>query len=213
MRLIFLGAPGVGKGTQADRLSNRLRLPKITTGDLLREAVSKRTDLGVQAKSYMDQGQLVPDGIVIGMVQHKLQESECAKGFLLDGFPRTVGQAEELDGILARSGHHLDRVIHVVVPREEIIRRLSGRRNCPTCGTVYHDEYAPPQRPGLCDRCGEPLMQRPDDRRETVESRLEVYDAQTAPLIEFYKARSVLSDLDGTGAVEDVQQRLVALLP
>lgn len=213
MRLVFLGAPGVGKGTQADRLSRRLRVPKITTGDLLREAVSKRTDLGVQAKSYMDQGQLVPDSIVIGMVRQKLRDSECNKGFLLDGFPRTVAQAEELDDILDKSGHPLDRVIHVVVPRQEIIRRLSGRRNCPACGSVYHEESAPPQRPALCDRCGEALVQRPDDRQETVESRLEVYDAQTSPLIEFYKSRGVLSDLDGAGPVEDVQRRLVALLP
>lgn len=212
MRLVFLGAPGVGKGTQAERLAERLHVPKVTTGDLLREAVSRKTDLGSQAKSYMDAGQLVPDSIVIGMVQQKLLAPACAKGFLLDGFPRTVAQAQELDAILQRSNLRLDKVIHVVVPRHEIIRRLSGRRHCPSCQAVFHAEFAPPERSGICDRCGKELIQRPDDHQETVESRLEVYEAQTAPLIDFYQSRRVLSDLDGTGSVEDVQQRLVALL-
>jgi len=212
MRLIFLGAPGVGKGTQADLIAAKFGRPKISTGDILREAVRNKTPMGVQAKACMDQGQLVPDSVVIGIVKDKLAEPVCAKGFLLDGFPRTVPQAEELDAILKARGLQLDRVINVSVPREDIVRRLTGRRSCPKCQAVFHLEFAPPTRAGFCDRCGGELMQRSDDKLETVENRLAVYEAQTAPLIAYYRQRGLLSDIDGAGKVEQVQQRVVELL-
>jgi adenylate kinase len=211
MRLVFLGAPGVGKGTQAEQVSSAFGYPKISTGDILREAVRNKTALGVQAKAFMDQGQLVPDSVVIGLVKEKLDEPGSAKGFLLDGFPRTVAQAEELDKILNEKGQQLDRVINVKVPRDEVVRRLSGRRSCPKCQAVFHAEFAPPTREGMCDRCGNALVQRNDDRKETVEARLTVYDEQTAPLIAYYRQRGLLSELDGTGPIEQVQQRLLSL--
>jgi adenylate kinase len=186
--------------------------PKISTGDILREAVRNKTPMGVQAKACMDQGQLVPDSVVIGIVKDKLAEPACAKGFLLDGFPRTVPQAEELAAILKARGLQLDRVINVSVPREDVVRRLTGRRSCPKCQAVFHVEFAPPTRAGFCDRCGGELMQRSDDKRETVENRLAVYEAQTAPLIAYYRQRGLLSDIDGAGKVEQVQQRVVELL-
>lgn len=212
MRLIFLGAPGVGKGTQADLMAAKFGRPKISTGDILREAVRNKTPMGVQAKACMDQGQLVPDSVVIGIVKDKLAEPACAKGFLLDGFPRTVPQAEELAAMLKARGLQLDRVINVSVPREDVVRRLTGRRSCPKCQAVFHVEFAPPTRAGFCDRCGGELMQRSDDTRETVENRLAVYEAQTAPLIAYYRQRGLLSDVDGAGKVEQVQQRVVELL-
>ena len=212
MRLIFLGAPGVGKGTQADLIAAKFGRPKISTGDILREAVRNKTPMGVQAKACMDQGQLVPDAVVIGIVKDKLAEPACAKGFLLDGFPRTVPQAEELAAMLKARGLQLDRVVNVSVPREDVVRRLTGRRSCPKCQAVFHVEFAPPTRAGFCDRCGGELMQRSDDKRETVENRLAVYEAQTAPLIAYYRQRGLLSDIDGAGKVEQVQQRVVELL-
>lgn len=212
MRLVFLGAPGVGKGTQAEQVSAKFGYPKISTGDILREAVRNKTALGVEAKSFMDQGQLVPDSVVIGLVREKLNESGTAKGFLLDGFPRTATQAEELDKTLNQKGQKLDRVINVKVPRSEVVRRLSGRRSCPKCQAVFHVEFAPPQREDVCDRCATALVQRNDDRKETVEARLTVYDEQTAPLIAYYHQRGLLSDLDGAGPIEQVQQRLLDLL-
>jgi adenylate kinase len=160
----------------------------------------------------MDQGQLVPDSVVIGIVKDKLAEPACAKGFLLDGFPRTVPQAEELAVMLKARGLQLDRVVNISVPREDVVRRLTGRRSCPKCQAVFHVEFAPPTRAGFCDRCGGELMQRSDDKRETVENRLAVYEAQTAPLIAYYRQRGLLSDIDGAGKVEQVQQRVVELL-
>ena len=212
MRLIFLGAPGVGKGTQADLIAAKYGRPKISTGDILREAVRNKTPMGVQAKACMDQGKLVPDSVVVGIVKDKLGEPACAKGFLLDGFPRTVAQAEELAAMLKAKGLHLDRVINVSVPREDVVRRLTGRRSCPKCQAVFHVEFAPPKQAGVCDRCGSKLIQRSDDKRETVENRLAVYEEQTAPLIAYYRQRGLLSDIDGAGTVERVQQRVVELL-
>jgi adenylate kinase len=212
MRVVFLGAPGVGKGTQAEQVSSKFGYPKISTGDILREAVRNKTELGLQAKAFMDQGQLVPDSVVIGLVKEKLQEPSTAKGFLLDGFPRTTAQAEELDKTLKQKGQQLDRVVNVNVSRDEVVRRLTGRRSCPKCQAVFHIEFAPPAREGVCDRCGTLLVQRNDDRKETVEARLAVYDEQTAPLIAYYRQRGLLSDLDGTGPIDQVQQRLVNLL-
>ena len=212
MRLIFLGAPGVGKGTQADLIAEKFGRPKISTGDILREAVRNKTPMGVQAKACMDRGQLVPDSVVVGIVRDKLAEPSCAKGFLLDGFPRTVPQAEALAAMLGAGGLQLDRVINVSVPREDIVRRLTGRRSCPKCQAVFHVEFTPPKRAGFCDRCGGELMQRSDDTRETVENRLAVYEEQTAPLVAYYRQRGMLSDVNGAGKVEQVQQRVVELL-
>lgn len=212
MRLILLGAPGVGKGTQGDLLAAKFQRPKISTGDILREAVRNKTPMGIQAKACMDQGKLVPDAVVIGIVKDKLGEPVCAKGFLLDGFPRTVPQAEELGAILRTKGLKLDRVVNVAVPRGDIVRRLTGRRSCPKCQAVFHVEFSPPKREGICDRCGGELVQRSDDKRETVENRLSVYEEQTAPLIAYYRQRGLLSDVDGAGSVEQVQQRIVGLL-
>lgn len=212
MRLVFLGAPGAGKGTQADRVASRFHRPKISTGDLLREAVKNKTPLGLAAKSAMDEGKLVPDAVVIGMVREKLAEPGCANGFILDGFPRTVPQAEELARILDAGGTRIDRVINFEVPREEIVKRLSGRRSCPKCQAVFHVDFAPSKTPGVCDRCGEQLIQRSDDRRETIEARLQVYEEQTAPLIAYYEQKRLLSNLDGSGSVESVYERLTVLL-
>lgn len=212
MRLVFLGAPGVGKGTQADRVAAQTQAVKVSTGDLLREAVRNETPLGLEAKSYMDQGKLVPDTVVIGMIREKVAEPACANGFILDGFPRTVPQAEELSKILDSRGIRLDRVINFQVSREDVIRRLSGRRSCPKCQAVFHVEFAAPRRDGLCDRCGEALIQRSDDKKETIEARLKVYEDQTAPLISYYEQKKLLSHLDGAGSVDVVSDKLRALL-
>ncbi|HET8580034.1 MAG TPA: adenylate kinase [Nitrospiraceae bacterium] len=212
MRLVFLGAPGVGKGTQAELVASKFHRPRISTGDILREAVRNKTALGLEAKACMDQGKLVPDAVVIGIVKEKLAEPVCAAGFLLDGFPRTVPQAEELSRILDSRGQRLDRVIDVLVAREEIVRRLSGRQSCAKCQAVFHVDFASPQRDGVCDRCGGDLIQRSDDRKETVEARLAIYEKQTAPLIDYYRRKGLLSELDGSGPVEVVHQRIVELL-
>lgn len=212
MRLVFLGAPGVGKGTQAERLAARCQLPKISTGDILREAVRNKTPMGLEAKAAMDQGKLVPDDVVVGIVRDKLAEPGLSKGFLLDGFPRTVVQAEKLGAMLEAGGQKLDRVVNVVVPRADVVRRLSGRRSCSKCQGVYHQDFARPRQEDVCDHCGGALVQRNDDRPEAVETRLSVYEEQTAPLIEYYRKRGLLSDLNGSGKIEDVQDRLLALL-
>ncbi len=212
MRLVFLGAPGVGKGTQAEMVAAKQAIPKISTGDLLRTGVAQKTPLGLEAQQYMTRGELVPDNVVIGLVAEKIASSECEKGFILDGFPRTILQADALSGILQEQEVMLDRVIYFVIPREEVVKRLSGRRSCSACSAVYHIDYVPPKQEGRCDECGAVLVQRSDDKRETVESRLVVYEEQTAPLIDYYQEKHVLAELDGTGSVEEVQERLSALL-
>jgi adenylate kinase len=212
MRLVFLGAPGVGKGTQAELMASRLRHPKISTGDILREAVRRKTALGVQAKTFMDQGQLVPDAVVIGLVDEKLAEPASSSGFILDGFPRTVPQAEELKKLLGVRCQQLDRVVKFSVRRDELIRRISGRRSCPQCQAVFHLDFAPPSRQGICEKCGAQLVQRSDDQKETVEARLIVYEQQTAPLVDYYTQQDLLSELDGSGSIETVHERLMGLL-
>ena len=212
MRLVFLGAPGVGKGTQAEMVAAKLAIPKISTGDLLRTGVAQKTPLGLEAQQYMTRGELVPDNVVIGLVAEKIASSECEKGFILDGFPRTILQADALSRILQEQDVTLDRVIYFVIPREEVVRRLSGRRSCSACSAVYHVDYVPPKQEGRCDECGAALVQRSDDKRETVESRLVVYEEQTSPLIDYYQEKHVLAELDGSGSVEEVQERLSALL-
>jgi adenylate kinase len=212
MRLVFLGAPGVGKGTQAEKAASQYRIRKISTGDLLREAVRDKTPLGLQAKEHMDQGRLVPDSVVIGLVREKLADPSYANGFILDGFPRTVPQAAALATVLAERGLQLDRVMNFRVSREEIVKRLSGRRSCPKCQATYHVEFAPSRSGSLCERCGEALVQRSDDQREAIEMRLRVYEEQTAPLINFYEKQGVLSHLNGAEAVETVYHNLVKAL-
>lgn len=212
MRLVFLGAPGVGKGTQAEMVAAKFAISKISTGDLLRTGVAQKTPLGLEAQHYMTRGELVPDNVVIGLVAEKIGSPECEKGFILDGFPRTIFQADALSGILQEQEMVLDRVMYFVIPREDVVRRLSGRRSCSKCSAVYHIDYVPSRQEGRCDECGAALVQRSDDRRETVESRLTVYEEQTSPLIDYYEEKNVLAELDGTGSVEEVHARLLALL-
>ena len=212
MRVIFLGPPGVGKGTQADFIAEKYNIPKLSTGDLLRESVKNQTELGKEAKGFMNRGELVPDGVVVGLVEEKLSSPECQQGFLLDGFPRTEAQADQLSGYLTSVGKNLDRVVYFTLSKDEIIRRISGRRSCPECKAVYHLESVPSKQEGVCDVCGASLIQRNDDKPETVESRLAVYEEQTAPLVKYYRTQNILGELDGAGLVSAVQERLVALL-
>ncbi|MDP1767219.1 MAG: adenylate kinase [Nitrospirota bacterium] len=212
MRVVFLGAPGVGKGTQAERIASQYRLAKISTGDLLREAVRNQTTLGLEAKSFMDQGQLVPDSVVIGLVREKLGDSSCANGFVLDGFPRTVTQAEELGKVLSAKSTALDLVVNFQVSREDVVRRLSGRRSCPKCQATFHVDFAKPKVNEVCDRCGDSLVQRNDDRRDAIETRLKVYDEQTSPLVRYYDERRLLSSVDASGSVDVVFEHLARVL-
>jgi len=212
MRLVFLGAPGVGKGTQADKAAAHYGICKISTGDLLREAVRNQTPLGLEAKGHMDRGGLVPDSVVIGLVREKLADSSNAPGFILDGFPRTVPQAEALANVLSERGLQLDRVVNFEVSREEIVRRLSGRRSCPKCQATYHVDFAPSKMGSACERCGEALIQRSDDQRDAIDTRLRVYEEQTSPLISFYEKQQVLSHLNGAETVGAVSQNLLRML-
>ncbi len=207
-RVIFLGAPGAGKGTQARRLAAETGVPQVATGDMLREAVAEGTPLGREAKRYMDSGALVPDEVVIGLVDERLAKSDAAGGYVLDGFPRTVAQAEALDGLLGRRRQELDRVIFFDVSRPELIRRLTGRRICRQCGTAFHLVSAPPKTAGRCDRCGGELYQREDDAEATVARRLDVYETQTAPLLDYYRRRGLLVRVAGEGAMEEVADRI-----
>ena len=210
MRLVFFGAPGVGKGTQAQRLATQEKIPQVSTGEILRESVKRGTPLGRQAKGYMDAGKLVPDAVVVGLVREKLTGPECARGYILDGFPRTVAQAEALDRMFHETGAPgLDHVVSFDVPTEEIVRRLSGRRSCPRCQTVYHIEHDPPKREGICDKCGGTLVQRADDTPETVLARLRVFDQQTSPLVEYYQKQGLLRRVDAAVPIDQVYKRLL----
>ncbi|HET6466686.1 MAG TPA: adenylate kinase [Nitrospiria bacterium] len=210
MRLIFLGPPGVGKGTQAQRLSVQRSIPKISTGDILREAVKNKTSLGLQAQSFMDSGKLVPDEVVIGIIRERLKEADAREGFILDGFPRTVPQARALASMLRQDQLNIDRVLNFELSDEELIRRLSGRRSCPDCQAVYHLEFSPSLKPDRCDRCGGKLIQRSDDQPGTIRSRLEVYRSQTSPLIRFYEDEGILARIDGSGTPETVYRKVAA---
>ncbi len=212
MRLILLGPPGSGKGTHAGWLSEKFGIPAISTGDILRAAVAAGTELGRKAKSYMDGGQLVPDEVMIGLIEERLRESDCAPGFLLDGFPRTVPQAEALDDLLRKLGWSLDAVLELDVDEEEIVRRLTSRRVCSRCGRIFNLVYDPPPADGRCPECGGEVIQRSDDREETVRNRLRVYHQQTAPLVEFYRDRGLLVSVDGNGSIEQVRERVLGAL-
>jgi adenylate kinase len=213
VRLVLVGPPGAGKGTQAQFIAEHVGVPKISTGDIFRANVSEGTPLGLQAKEYMDRGDLVPDEVTIDMVRNRLLEKDALDGFLLDGFPRTVPQAETLDDILRESADtKLDVVLELVVDNEEVVRRLSGRRTCRTCNHIWHVDFDPPQVEGICDIDGGELFQRDDDKPATIENRLEVYDEQTAPLIAYYAGRGVLVGIDATGPVDDVTLRAIDAL-
>lgn len=212
MRIVLVGPPGAGKGTQAQFIASHLSIPKISTGDIFRANVSGNTALGRQAKEYMDRGDLVPDEVTIAMVRDRLAEGDAQEGFLLDGFPRNVPQAETLKKILAELDTRLDLVLELVVDEDEVVRRLSGRRTCRKCGHTWHLLYDAPKVEGVCDLCGGELFQRDDDREETIRHRLEVYQEQTAPLVSFYAEEGILVGIDATGPVEEVTERALATL-
>jgi adenylate kinase len=212
VRLVLLGPPGAGKGTQAKLLQERFRACQISTGDILRKAVADQTALGKDAAEYLKRGALVPDEVIINLVADRLQAKDCENGFVLDGFPRTIQQAVGLEAILKTLGMPLEHVLSMRVPPEAIVKRLAGRRICGKCGALYHELFDPPKNAGLCDRCGEGLYQREDDREETITTRLKVYEEQTAPLIQHYRERGKLRTIDGVGRVEDIQRRIIESL-
>lgn len=209
MKIIMLGAPGAGKGTQAKKIAARYGIPHISTGDIFRANIKEGTELGKKAKAYMDQGQLVPDELTVGLLMDRVSKDDCKDGYVLDGFPRTIPQAECLDEAL---GAPVDFAINVDVPDENIVRRMSGRRACLKCGATYHVEHIPPKQEGICDTCGSELVLRDDDKPETVQKRLDVYHAQTQPLIDYYEKQGVLKTVDGTVDQEDVFAAITALL-
>ncbi len=202
MKIILMGPPGAGKGTQAEKLVEVYQIPHISTGDMFRKAQKDGTELGLKAKSYMEQGQLVPDEVTVGIVKERLAEDDCKDGFLLDGFPRTVQQADALDGILKELGMTLDRVVNIEVDKAFLVDRLTGRRVCRACGATFHVINKAPKVEGVCDKCGGELYQRNDDKIETVSNRLDVYAAQTAPLIEYYQSKGIMSSIDGSQSME-----------
>jgi adenylate kinase len=212
VNLILMGPPGAGKGTQSALLADRLKEPCISTGNILREEVRRKSPLGIEAKRHMDKGELVPDDVMIGVIEDRLRQPDCGPGFILDGFPRTVPQAEALDRALRTLGRRLDVVVSIAVPNEELIKRLSGRRTCRECGALYHIIFDPPTNAGICNKCNGDLYQRDDDQEDIIASRLEVYTRETAPLLQYYRARKLLAEIDGTGAREDILARIVERL-
>lgn len=208
MNLIFLGPPGAGKGTQAKILSEFLGVPQISTGDILRSAVRERTPMGVRAKSFMDSGALVPDEVVVGIAEERLSDADCLPGFILDGFPRTVAQAEALSEMLSRQGRAIQAVVSITVREDELLARIGGRRACQSCGKVYHVQNEPPRKEGVCDECGATLYQRDDDKEETMRRRLEEYGQKTAPLVKYYTEKGILVEVAGVGSIEDIQQNI-----
>jgi adenylate kinase len=212
VRVILLGPPGAGKGTQAVRIAEAFGIPHISTGDIFRENVRGDTDLGREAKRYMDAGELVPDEVVVGMVADRLAQADAVEGFCLDGFPRTVPQAQALEDLLVDRDAPLEVVVRFLVDHDEVVQRLTGRRSCASCGAVYHVEHAPPQQEGICDQCGGELIQRDDDTEDVVLNRLEVYRKQTEPLEHFYWERGLLRDVEAVGEVDAVTERTLGLL-
>lgn len=204
MKIIMLGAPGAGKGTQAKMIADTYGLPHVSTGDIFRMNIKNGTQLGMEAKTYMDQGLLVPDELTVRILLDRVAQEDCKNGYVLDGFPRTIPQAEVLEDALAKLGDQIDFAINVEVPDENIIRRMGGRRACLSCGATYHIEHVPPKKEGICDVCGQPLVLRDDDKPETVKNRLRVYQEQTQPLIDFYTKKGVLRSVDGTQDMQDV---------
>jgi len=212
MRLVLLGAPGAGKGTQAKKLIEKYGMPQISTGDLLRAAVSAGTPLGKEAKTVMDKGELVPDRIVLGMVEERLKQDDCKNGYILDGFPRNTAQAEALDKMLAALNMSLSAALSVDVPFDDLMKRLTGRRTCKACGQMYNMYFKPPAKEGTCDKCSGELFQRDDDKEATIKKRLEVYNAQTAPLIDYYGKKGILKTVVGTGNIDDIFKKVCEVL-
>ena len=212
MRLIILGPPGAGKGTQAKMLKEKFQIPQISTGDILRHAVKDNTDLGVRAKSFMDAGQLVPDDVVVGLIKERIKQADCETGFILDGFPRTMIQAEKLSETLTEMDLTIDTVVDLEVNADEVISRLAGRSTCPECGAMFHEESRPPKVLGVCDGCGGTLAQRQDDNSETILKRLEVYQESTAPLKEFYMRQGNLKTVIARGSVEEIFSRVCEMV-
>ena len=212
MKIIMLGAPGAGKGTQAKMIADKYGVPHISTGDIFRANIKNGTELGMEAKKYMDQGLLVPDELTVRILLDRVAQDDCKNGYVLDGFPRTIPQAEVLDSELTKLGDHIDYAINVDVPDENIVKRMSGRRACLTCGATYHIEHVPPKKEGICDVCGSELVLRDDDKPETVKNRLNVYHEQTQPLIDFYTEKGVLKTVDGTVPMEEVFAASTAIL-
>ena len=212
MKIIMLGAPGAGKGTQAKMIADKYGVPHISTGDIFRANIKNGTELGMEAKKYMDQGLLVPDELTVRILLDRVAQDDCKNGYVLDGFPRTIPQAEVLDSELTKLGDHIDYAINVDVPDENIVKRMSGRRACLTCGATYHIEHVPPKKEGICDVCGSELVLRDDDKPETVKNRLNVYHEQTQPLIDFYTEKGVLKTVDGTVLMEEVFAAITAIL-
>ena len=212
MNIMLFGAPGAGKGTQAKFLIEKYGIPQISTGDILRAAVKAQTPMGLEAKKAMDEGRLVTDEIIIGIIKDRLAEKDCENGFILDGFPRTLPQAEALEVLMKEMKISLDRVISLNVPDELIVGRITGRRVCPKCGASFHMEFNPPKVEGICDYCGDKLVQRKDDTAETVVNRLTSYHAQTAPLFDFYTTRGIMAEVDGTKDVSDVKEDIFKIL-
>lgn len=212
MKIIMLGAPGAGKGTQAKMIADKYGVPHISTGDIFRANIKNGTELGMEAKKYMDQGLLVPDELTVRILLDRVAQDDCKNGYVLDGFPRTIPQAEVLDSELTKLGDHIDYAINVDVPDENIVKRMSGRRACLTCGATYHIEHVPPKKEGICDVCGSELVLRDDDKPETVKNRLNVYYEQTQPLIDFYTEKGVLKTVDGTVPMEEVFAAITAIL-
>ena len=212
MKIIMLGAPGAGKGTQAKKIAEKYQIAHISSGDIFRANIKGGTELGMKAKTFMDQGMLVPDEITIGMLMDRIGQEDCINGYVLDGFPRTIPQAESLTKALAERGEKVDYAINVDVPDENIINRMSGRRACLGCGATYHITFNPPVKEGICDTCGQELVLRDDDKPETVKKRLDVYHQQTQPLIDYYKNAEVLAEVDGTQPMDAVFQGIVEIL-
>lgn len=212
MKIIMLGAPGAGKGTQAKMIADKYGVPHISTGDIFRANIKNGTELGMEAKKYMDQGLLVPDELTVRILLDRVAQDDCKNGYVLDGFPRTIPQAEVLDSELTKLGDHIDYAINVDVPDENIVKRMSGRRACLTCGATYHIEHVPPKKEGICDVCGSELVLRDDDKPETVKNRLNVYHEQTQSLIDFYTEKGVLKTVDGTVPMEEVFAAITAIL-
>jgi adenylate kinase len=212
MRLVLLGAPGGGKGTQAKKLVDKYGIPQISTGDILRAAVAKGTPLGKEAKSYMNKGELVPDSVVIGLVKERIAQDDCKKGYILDGFPRNTAQSETLDKVLAGMGSPLDTALLIDVDKDVLMKRLTGRRTCKNCQQMYNVYFSPPKKEGICDKCGGELFQRDDDKEATIKKRLDVYDAQTAPLIDYYKKKGILKSIAGTGSINEIFDKVCKIL-
>jgi adenylate kinase len=210
--LVLLGGPGAGKGTQAERLSQVLGVPQISTGNLFRENLRNETELGLLAKETVERGELVPDEVTVGMVRERLSQPDCAKGAILDGFPRTVAQAEALEDLLAGMGSELAMVPYIKVPEDVLLARLAGRWTCRACGAMYHQLFSPPQEAGVCDRCGGELYQRPDDAPDTQKHRIKVYFEQTAPLIDYYREKGLLVEVDGRPGIDEIQAALLDVI-